>query len=323
MEFSNETHWNISKTTCLTPYSNKIYLFNNQRYILIVLDVTLMILNLLANSAVLIVLFVSKFCQNTSSYILLFYLSMSDCFSALVAQPLYLILIARYFDQPYCKIEIVVNFFAVFLPHNSGYIVAAIDFDRYMRMRFLNRYHHVVTKQRTLISYCTITLVSLCEGLLYTLGTELNIFNICKTAVYVIDFFVIASVTTIYLLAVKVVKDYQKDSRNKSLFRNVNRSVTILASRILAIILILCGTYIIVSITYTILLTKVGLTGKSWLNFGIFLAYLITYCNSFANATLFLTTYKRSREKVFSFFNGGAVKRAERKNKTRFISLYK
>ena len=62
---------------------------------------------------------------------------MSDCLSALVAQPLYLILIARYFGQSYCKIEIVVNFFAVFLPHNSGYIVAAIAFDRYVQMRSL------------------------------------------------------------------------------------------------------------------------------------------------------------------------------------------
>lgn len=104
MEFNNGTHWNISKATWLTSYSNKIYLVDHQRYILIALDVTLMILNLLANSAVLIVLFASKFYQNTS-YILLFYLSMSDWFSALVAQPLYLILIARCFNQTYCKVD--------------------------------------------------------------------------------------------------------------------------------------------------------------------------------------------------------------------------
>ena len=140
---------------------------------------------------------------------------------------------------------IVVNFFTVFLPHNSGCIAAAIAFDRYMRMRFLNRYHSFITKQRTLISCCAITLVSLCEGLLYTLRTELNIFDICKTVVYVIDFFVVASVITIYLLAVKVVKDYENDCRNKSLFRNVNRRVKKLASRVLAIILIFYGTYII------------------------------------------------------------------------------
>lgn len=164
--------------------------------------------------------------------------------------------------------------------------------------RFLNTYHDVVTMQRTLVSCCTITLVSLCEGLLYTLGTELNIFDICKTAVYVVNLFIAASVTIIYLLAVKVVKDHQKDSRDKSLFRNVNRSVIILVSKILAIILVLYSIYIIVSITYIVIITKVGLTGKSWLNFGLFWGYLTTYCNSFANAVLFLTTFKRSREKT-------------------------
>ena len=185
-------------------------------------------------------------------------------------------------------------------------------------MRFLNRYHSFITKQRTLISCCAITLVSLCEGLLYTLRTELNIFDICKTVVYVIDFFVVASVITIYLLAVKVVKDYENDCRNKSLFRIVNRRVKKLASRVLAIILIFYGTYIILSITYAIITTKVGRIGKSWLNFGLFLGYLITYCNSF-----FLTTCKRSREKIFSFFKGGFLKRAERKSRKRFINPYK
>ena len=76
MEFSDGTHWNISKTTCLMSYSNNIYLVNNQRYILTAVNVTLMILNLQANSAVLIVLFASKFRHNTS-YILLFYLTLS------------------------------------------------------------------------------------------------------------------------------------------------------------------------------------------------------------------------------------------------------
>lgn len=113
-----------------------------------------------------------------------------------------------------------------------------------------------------------------------------------------VNLFIVASVTIIDLLAVKVVKDHQKDFRDKSLFRNVNRSVIILVSRILAIILVLYSIYIIVSITYIVIITKVGLTGKSWLNFGLFWGYLTTYCNSFANAVLFLTTFKRSREKT-------------------------
>lgn len=153
-------------------------------------------------------------------------------------------------------------FFAVFLPHNIGYIVAAIAFDRYMRMHFFNRYHHVVTKPRTLISCFTITLVSLCEGLLYNLGIKLKIFHICKTVVYLIEFFVVASVIAIYVFAVKLVKDYQKDYRNKSLSRNFSRSVTILASRILAIILILYSTCIIISITYAILVKRSDWPGR-------------------------------------------------------------
>ena len=63
---------------------SKIYLTGLQRHTLVVLDVSVMILNIVANSAVVIVLLMSRFRKNTS-FILLFYLSVSDCFSGLTA----------------------------------------------------------------------------------------------------------------------------------------------------------------------------------------------------------------------------------------------
>lgn len=61
LEMSNNKETFITKATCSTSYNNKVYLVDYQRYVLVAL-VALMILNLFANSAVLIVLSVSKFC---------------------------------------------------------------------------------------------------------------------------------------------------------------------------------------------------------------------------------------------------------------------
>lgn len=81
MQFNNAT---LVKEICLTSYSHKIYLTGLQRQTLVVLDVSVMILNIVANSAVVIVLLMSRFRKNTS-FILLFYLSASGCFSGLIA----------------------------------------------------------------------------------------------------------------------------------------------------------------------------------------------------------------------------------------------
>lgn len=127
---------------------------------------------------------------------------------------MYAILIGQYFDQSYCSFEIICQFFAVSSPHTSGYVIAVIAFDCYKRMRFLNRYQLVVTKQKVLVACLIITIFSSWEGLLYALGTKFNVLEISK---HVIDLAVFISVVTVYLLTIRVVRGYRKNSINKTI----------------------------------------------------------------------------------------------------------
>ena len=299
----------VTKITCQNTFSNKVYLTDYQRFVIIALNILLMIFNLLANSAVLIILILSKFCQNTS-YILLFYLSLSDCLSSLVAQPIYLALIVQYFDQPNCTVEIIANFFGIVLSHTSVYGIATIAFDRYIRMRYLNRYQFVVNKQRVIITCCIITSVSICDGLIYALGTEFSVFYISTTIVKVVDFFVFTSIVVTYLLTVKIVRDHLKKSTNRRLLQNVNRTVTKLASRMLVLLFSSFGMYTIIYVIYSVYIKKVENSGKSWPNFALFCTYLIMYCNSLANAVLFLINNKKVKEKFYSFQCFGGFRKA-------------
>ena len=95
---SNNNETLVTKAMWLTSYDSKVYLVDYQRYFVVALYLALMILNLFSNSVVLIVLSASTFCLNTS-YILLFYLSLSNSFSAFIPKSLCLTLIAQYFDQ--------------------------------------------------------------------------------------------------------------------------------------------------------------------------------------------------------------------------------
>ena len=105
---SNETSY--STITCSSIYSGRVYITNYQRYILVTIDLIMMILNFVANSGVIIVLSMTKFFENTS-FILLFFLSISDICLALITQSLFAILIGKYFERSHCTFEMIVQFF--------------------------------------------------------------------------------------------------------------------------------------------------------------------------------------------------------------------
>ena len=291
----NETSHKIS--TCLSTYSGRIYMTDYQRYILVTIDVIVMILNFTANSGVVIALLMTKFLRNTS-LILLFLLSVSDISLALITQTLFAVLISGYSDQSYCTFEMIVQFFAIFLTHTSGYIIACIGFDRYARMRYLNRYSLVVTRRRVLVVYNVICLLSFFQAMLYVFGTKYDIFQKTKQVAVGIDFVIAVIVIGTYLFTVKTVRDYRINSPNRDLLSNVDHTVTRLASKILLAILVFYGSYIVISICHTLMDKKVDKNGKSWLNFALHFGYLLTYCNSFVNALLFLTMSKDARTKI-------------------------
>ena len=287
--------------TCLSTYSGRVYMTDYQRYILVTFDVIVMILNVVANSGVIIVLLMTKFIRNTS-LLLLFFLSVSDICLALITQTLFTILIGQYSDQSYCTFEIIVQFFAIFLTHTSGYTVACIGFDRYARMRYLNRYSTVVTRRRVFTALSLICALSFFQAMLYVIGTKYDVFEKTKKLAVGIDFIMALTVIGIYLLTMKVVRDYHMNSTNRDLLSNVDRTITRLASKILFTILVFYGAYIVISIFYFLMHKKFENNRKSWLNFALHFGYVLTYCNSFVNAVLFLTMNKKAKSKILEFF---------------------
>ena len=301
---NNTTLSKVSK--CLSGYSGKIFITDNQRYFLIAFDLLLLILNFMANSGVVIALVMAKFMRNTS-LILLFLLSISDIFLALITQTLFAILIAGYADQTYCTFEMIVQFFAIFLTHTSGYTIACIGFDRYARMRYLNRYSVVVTRRRVFTASFIIYLLSFFQGLLYVLGTKFDVFEKAKQVGLGIDFVIALFVVGIYLLTIKVVKDHRNNSKNRNFLANVDRKIAQLSAKILLAVLILYGAYIVISVCHIILDKKLKGNAKAWLNFAVHFGYVLTYCNSFANAVLFLTMNKEAKPNILQFFHVNKV----------------
>ena len=136
--------------SCLSSYSGRFYMTDYQRYILVAFNVLIMVLNFLGSFAKFISLLMAKFLQDTS-LIFLLYTSIADICMTLISQTLFAVLIGQFSDQS-CTLEMIAQFFAIFLLHVSGYGVACIGFDVYARMYFPKRYNLMVTKRRVFVA---------------------------------------------------------------------------------------------------------------------------------------------------------------------------
>ena len=282
--------------SCVTSFSEKLYLYNYQCFYINVYRLTIMILNLTANTRVLLVLVKSKFVWNTS-YMLIFYLSFSDCCLALFVQLPYAIMIQLYFDKSYCIFEMVLQFLSATFLHISFTTIAAIGFDRYARIRYLKRYTEVVTKKKVIIACISIGIHSLFQGTSFVLGSTYKFFDISRMIAAAADILIVLFIIIVYLYSVKIIKDHQRRSVNRNLLKSVNKKITTLASKILVTIGIFYGIYAVSKVAHVILKTKVKGPDESWLYFTLHLSYLMLYCNSLGNAIVFLTMDQRLMRK--------------------------
>ncbi|XP_065058509.1 neuropeptide Y receptor type 2-like [Rhopilema esculentum] len=79
-------------------------------------------------------------------------LSLSDCAIGLILQPcIGLLLIKAYYEDVSCNLEIKIQAFGFGLCHFSGVMLAIIALDRYIHIKFANRYSSIMTSYRAAV----------------------------------------------------------------------------------------------------------------------------------------------------------------------------
>ena len=104
-------------------------------------------------------------------------LCISDFCVGVIVQPLIAVMFLELYERSYCNYESATQFLAVFFTHASGYIIAVIGFDRYCRMKYLNRYQQVMTNRHSNLLLTLAIIGALGQATLYTLGTQYHFLN--------------------------------------------------------------------------------------------------------------------------------------------------
>ena len=309
----------------MTSYSGRIHMTNGQINFLIAYDIATGFFNFVANGLVILALILSKQTGNPSLK-LIFLLSISDCCLAVVVQSLFAVMMFKYPHTQNCAFEMVTQFFGIFFTHTSGYIIALIGFDRYARVKFLTKYSNIMTSKRIQFLVLIAIVLSVVQASLYVLGTSLSIFDKTKKVGVAVDFIIVLSVVIVTIMAVCAVKSHRRNAGNQSMMKAVDQTMTRLASKILLTIIILYVVYVIIAFLHSAQADKSTGAKRSWLEFGVFLGYLLTYTNSLVNALIFLSVNNKARKVLLrKIFKGGDSKDSHTgsvsKNDTQEISM--
>ncbi|XP_057302640.1 uncharacterized protein LOC130636810 [Hydractinia symbiolongicarpus] len=299
-----------SFSTCQTSYESKANLNELQRNILISLNIPLAICNFFANLAIVYGLIATKQLKNTSLK-LIFCLSVSDCCVASITQTCFTVMIMRYSNETHCIFETVAQFLALFFTHISAYIIALIGLDRFVRMKFLNHHSSMIAKSKLIHLLTLVIGVAFSQAILYVFGTKLHFFKTAKMVSVGIDICLAVSILIIHIFTLKAVRQRRKETTHSHLLRHVDKTMTRIISRMFLSIAVFYVSYAITSVLHATLKNKIQGNRKRWLDFCQLFGYLLSYCNSFVNAVIFLLANAKVRKYLARFKMWHAFKKKE------------
>ena len=276
---------------CETALSAMHLLKGNQ---LVVFAVLVLILSLCIFTANALVIFGIVKTRQLGSVLNRFFLflSISDCCLAGIGLPLNAaMLLKKHHRNENCTIEISVQFVIFLFTHFSGFMIVTIAIDRYIHMRYLQRYQVIMTKSRAgaVIAFGFGLSLLICTA--YTISSVHGIFQWVNMVIILID---LAAAVTVYIAYKKVYSEVKQHLKRIENVRTSSQAPPYAVAMIHTILFILVSTfvcYIPYEMMNAFLFFKVQINNQglsSNLSLAVLSTHLLVYLNSCSNAIIFV-----------------------------------
>ena len=276
--------------SCDNAFAGRVALEAHQSTIIAAINFSMMPCTLFANVLVILGLIRTRQLGSTVNNLFLC-LSVSDSCISLIVQSLVGVLFTAYRQSPYCQLEMATQCLTFLFGHASGFTIVAIGIDRYIHMKYLQRYDVIMTKTRAKIMTLFSFAAAVVMGVAYTLSTVYNIFQWVNMVILLADFTAVIIIYTAYIEAYHKVKEHVKNTKG---LRKEKGAPSYAISMITTILLILGAVFICYVPYVTVGIVgfhKVQIKGEmlpSRVAFAIYMTYLLVYLNSCLNALIFI-----------------------------------
>ena len=287
---------NRSSADCQTNVVIVSYLTSTQILVVVLLNTVLMVGNIIVNGSVIYILTKTKQFSNITCK-LIFMLSISDLLIGIFAQNLYTI----YFYEKNCFVKLASTSISIFLSHISGYVIAILGIDRYLRIKYYANFKTLWTARVVFTFICFASFLAAFQAVIILINWLLKTEQITKFIYIAMD---AAIMVIIIFLQIRTIQR-SNAVHNESMFgasRRTNKKITRFSMRIMFLQGVFVAPYsLIVNVLRGEIQDQLNSNGKSILEFITCISIVLIFANSFANSILFLMTNVKARKVLRNF----------------------
>ena len=278
---------NETRKDCFTSAVDIVYLSDRRLIILAIVDLVLLTVNVVANALVIYVLIKTEQLVCTSCKFIL-QLSSTDILIALLTQTLF---IAVLFETK-CSVKITSQFVSTFTSRVSGYTIALIGFDRFVRIKYGVNYTLFLTNKFVTMLLFLPWLAGLIHAGMITIGLLIHQEEIVRTIGVTFDASVFLFVLILQVATIKSIGKMNSQVRPESLraLQEADKKITRLCSRIMFLLVLFIIPFLVVNVVRNKIRDQLNPKNKALLEFIFRFSMIFAYSNSIANAMLFLST---------------------------------
>ena len=258
------------------------FLHWRQIVVLTITNSIVMVGNITANMLMIYILIKTKQIANNTCK-LFFMLSVSDLMVALFSQNLQTISLY----EKSCSTLDISLFATVFSVHLSMYTIAIIGIDRYLRIKHYANYKAFWTTRVVLVFISIAVFLAFIQAIMTLVGLLSGKKYITLPIYYTIDGLIIIGITLLQILTIRTSNAVCRESTIDA-SRKTNKTIARLSMQVMLLFCCLITPQLIMYILREFMQDKLNGYGKSLVDFFAGISVIVLYCNSFANAVLFL-----------------------------------
>ena len=280
---------------CFSNSINATYLTFSQLAILTVINVIVMVANVTVNALVIYILIKTNQYVNVACKVILI-LSISDLLTGAVAQNLFFAVLY----SPSCLINSVTRSVSTFSTQLSGYTIAILGVDRFIRIKYYLKVNSILTSRfiSALLSIaCVLALVSavvIPMDLLLIKPIFFSRVNLILGAA------IISIVAFLQVLVIRT-SNIMISKSTIDTFQAVNKKINKLSMRIMLALLFFTTPFLTIGLAKSNIQEFLGRSSKSVLEFIFGISIVLLYANSLVNAILFLSTNMKAKRVLRDF----------------------
>ena len=274
---------------CYKDIFDAPFLNSRQQSALTVVNLFSMTGNVMANVLVVyIVIKTGQISQITCRLVLM--LSASNLLLALFCQSL----LNALFYVTHCSVVEAYAFFSVFLLHTSGYTIAIIGVDRYLRIRYYAIINTIWTTKKVLKLTLILFFLALFQATMITAGLLLGKKQFVMPFYITVDVIVMGTIILLQVLTIRTSNALYNESTLVTSGR-INKKITKLSMRIMLLLCIFITPHLIIYAAREVIPYRLYYFKKSTVEFVSMISLVWAYANSFSNAVLFLMTNVKAK----------------------------